>query len=216
MRGFVLILAVSFASAPALARESCNPKDLTKRLNKYSREQSPIYNCQVDFAAAKNCCLHPERCGGSSKDAQSILLQSGAFLEYKRLKEIDLGKCESRVKRAKISCHNDSRRKAALSREFNDVILCADDQLAKLNGRVVKSASEARYAYEIDHPRPVRGIAAYETPEQSKEELKADLREDVEKLMSTKLGAEAATELVNELRLPVSVPPPQSSAQNYP
>lgn len=154
MWGISLVLAVSMLSEPALARESCHTKELSKRIGKHTRDQSPIYNCQVDFNTAKTCCLYPESCGGSSKDAQSMLLQAGAIAEFKRIKEVELGRCEARIKRAKISCHNDYSRKAALNREFNDVILCADDQLAKLNGRVIKNATESRFAYEAENPPP--------------------------------------------------------------
>ncbi len=162
---FLTVAAFSFHS---LARESCNPKELNRRITVQTKFPSLIYDCQQDFAAAKKCCLHPETCPKAA--FRETLSEAGAIFEYKKMKERELQKCEMRIKAAKRSCQNDQDRLTVLGREFNDILRCGDDHLAKLNGQVIKSATESRYAYDEDQAyreapsaKQVREPAAAET-----------------------------------------------------
>ena len=146
LRLLPVALVVAAFSFHSLARESCNPKELNRRITVKTKFPSLIYDCQQDFSAAKKCCLHPETCGKTA--FRETLSEAGAIFEYKKMKERELQKCEVRIKAAKRSCQNDQERLAVLGREFNDILRCGDDHLAKLNGQVIKSASENRYAYE--------------------------------------------------------------------
>lgn len=139
-------LAVAMSGFDSLARESCNPKDLTRRIATKTKFPSLIYDCQQDFATAKRCCLSPESCG--TQLVRETLSDAGTIHEYKKLKERELQRCERRIKSAKRSCQNDRERLDLLSREFNDILICGDDHLAQLNGKVVKTATEVRYAYQ--------------------------------------------------------------------
>ena len=149
MRLAPVILLVATFGFHSLARESCNPAELGRRISLKAKQKSPIYNCQADFNTAKKCCLNPDSC--IKLAIRPTLFDAGASYEYKKMKERELQVCEVRIKNAKRSCVNDQERLAILGREFNDILRCADDNLAKLNGRMVKSATENRIAYD---PQP--------------------------------------------------------------